>query len=148
MTNALGQVTQVTSHDGAGRPLTTVDANGVTTTLTYAPQGWLTSIAVAGSGGTATTTIAYDAIGEITQITRPDGSFLAYTYDAAHRLTQVSDAAGETISYTLDAMGDRTQTQIAASGGAHRQVTVAGLRRSRAPAAEHRRRRPDHRLRL
>ncbi len=118
VTNAIGQVTQVTSHDGAGRPLTAVDANGVTTTLTYAPQGWLTSMAVAGSGGTATTTIAYDAIGEITQITRPDGSFLAYTYDAAHRLTQVSDAAGETISYTLDAMGDRTQTQIAASGGA------------------------------
>ncbi len=71
VTNALGQVTQVTSHDGAGRPLTTVDANGVTTTLAYAPQGWLTSTAVAGPAGTETTTIAYDAIGQITEITSP-----------------------------------------------------------------------------
>jgi RHS repeat-associated protein len=117
VTNALGQATQVTSHDGAGRPLTTVDANGVATTLAYTPQGWLSSVAVAGAGGTETTTIAYDAAGQITQITRPDGSFLAYTHDAAHRLTQVSDAFGETITYTLDAMGDRTGTQIAASGG-------------------------------
>jgi len=107
----------VTSHDGAGRPLAAVDANGVVTTLSYTPQGWLASVAVAGAGGTATTAIAYDAAGLITQITRPDGSFLAYTHDAAHRLTQVSDAFGGTIAFTLDALGDRTETQIAASGG-------------------------------
>jgi len=33
VTNALGQVTQVTSHDASGRPQTVVDANGVTATL-------------------------------------------------------------------------------------------------------------------
>jgi YD repeat-containing protein len=108
ITNALGQVTQITSHDASGRPLTVVDPNNVTKTLTYDLRGRLTSVMIAG----ATTTIAYDAAGNVAQVTRPDGSLLAYTYDAAHRLIQVSDALGDQIDYTLDALGDRTQTKI------------------------------------
>src|SRR5260370_34928394 len=46
VTNALGQQTQITAHDGAGRPLTSVDANGVTTTMASTPQGWLTTLTV------------------------------------------------------------------------------------------------------
>jgi YD repeat-containing protein len=33
----------------------------------------------------------YDAIGQITRITRPDGSYLAYTYNDARRLTLVTN---------------------------------------------------------
>jgi YD repeat-containing protein len=114
LTNAFGQTTQVTSHDASGRPLTMVDPNNVTRTLTYDLRGRLTSVTIAG----ATTTIAYDAAGNVIQVTRADGSFLAYRYDAAHRLTQVSDASGDQIDYTLDALGDRTQTQIYGASGA------------------------------
>src|SRR6185437_3067938 len=114
VTNALNQVTQVTSHDASGRPETVVDPNGVTTTLAYDPRGRLTTATVAG----AITTIGYDAVGNVTRITRPDGSFLAYTYDAAHRLVRVSDAFDERIDYTLDALGNRTLEQISTSGGA------------------------------
>src|SRR5580658_9360261 len=114
VTNALGQTTQVTSHDASGRPLTMVDPDNVTRMLTYDLRGRLTSVTIAG----ATTTIAYDAAGDVIQVTRPDGSFLAYSYDAAHRLIQVSDALGDQIVYTLDALGDRTQTQIHGPGGA------------------------------
>jgi RHS repeat-associated protein len=114
MTNALGQITQVTSHDASGRPLTVVDANNVTKTLSYDQRGRLTSATIAG----ATTTIAYDAAGNVIQVTRPDGFFLAFAYDAAHRLIQVSDALGDQIDYTLDALGDRTQTQIYGPSGA------------------------------
>ena len=39
--NALSQNTQITSHTGGGLPLTIVDPNGVTTTLTYSPRNWL-----------------------------------------------------------------------------------------------------------
>jgi RHS repeat-associated protein len=114
VTNALGQVTQVTSHDTSGRPQSMVDANGVTTTLAYDPRGRLTTATTAG----AITTIAYDAAGNVIRITSPDGSFLAYSYDAAHRLVRVSDAFDERIDYTLDAMGDRTLEQVSTSGGA------------------------------
>jgi len=56
--------------------------------------------------------------GNVTRITRPDGSFLAYSYDAAHRPVRVSDALDERIDYTLDAMGNRTLEQISTAGGA------------------------------
>ena len=114
VTNALGQVTQVTQHDASGRPQTMVDANGVATTIAYDARGRVTTMSVAG----ATTTIAYDPAGNVVQVTRPDGSFLAYTYDAAHRLIRVADAFDERIDYTLDALGNRTQTQIHGPGGA------------------------------
>src|SRR6266851_9981106 len=60
---------------------------------------------------------AYDAAGNVTRITRPDGSLLAYGYDTANRLVRVSDAFDERIDYTLDAMGGRTLEQIHTSGG-------------------------------
>src|SRR5260370_32921352 len=117
VTNALGQQTQITAHDGAGRPLTSVDANGVTTNMTYTPQGWLSTVTVVAAGGNAVTTIDHDAEGPVTRLTSPDGSYLAYTYDGAHRLVRCSDAFDERIDYTLDAMGGRTLEQIHGPGG-------------------------------
>lgn len=42
ITNALGHVTQVTAYDLNGNPLTLIDPNGVTTTLTYDARQRLT----------------------------------------------------------------------------------------------------------
>ncbi|HEY1026716.1 MAG TPA: RHS repeat domain-containing protein, partial [Pseudomonas sp.] len=41
VTNALGHITQLSNFDSYGNPQTVVDANGVTTSLSYTPQGWL-----------------------------------------------------------------------------------------------------------
>src|SRR5260221_13903033 len=87
--------------------------------------------------------------GGVASGTSSDGSFLAYTYDGAHRLVRVGDAFDERIDYTLDAMGGRTLEQIHTAGGAAAgQDAIARVRRSRPPAAEHRRREPDDELRL
>lgn len=51
--------------------------------------------------------LAYDAVGQLTRLTQPDGSYLAYTYDGARRLTEIADGLGHRIVYTLDAMGHR-----------------------------------------
>ena len=110
--NALSQVTQITGYDANGRPLTIVDPNGVTTTLTYAPRGWLTSRAVSDGATTEATTYDYDGVGQLTQVTLPDNSYISYTYDAAHRLTGIADSLGNHVSYTLDAMGNRTAENI------------------------------------
>ena len=108
ITNALGHVTTFNTHDGNGRPLTITDPNGMVTTLTYSPRGWLTSRTVDGK----TTGYDYDGAGQLKKVTLPDGAFVAYSYDAAHRLTDIADAEGNRIHYTLDAMGHRTQQDV------------------------------------
>jgi YD repeat-containing protein len=108
ITNAASQVTTVTSYDANGRPLSVTDPNGLVTTLTWAPRGWLTSRTV----GSETTTYAYDYAGQLTRVTLPDLTYLQYTYDAAHRLTQVADNMGNKVVYTLDAMGNRIQEEV------------------------------------
>ena len=116
ITNALSQSVNITNTAG-GRPVTVVDANGVTTTLGYDPRQRLTSRAVATAAGTLTTSFGYDAAGNLLSTTLPDGSSLTNTYDTAHRLTKVTDSLGNYTSYTLDGFGDRTQTSVYTSAG-------------------------------
>ena len=106
ITNALGHVTQITAYDPNGRPLTIIDPNNVTLTFTYTPRGWLHTSSISGQ----TTTYAYDGVGQLTNLTRPDGSQLSYDYDPAHRLTAIGDGAGNRVEFTLDALGNITRT--------------------------------------
>lgn len=108
ITNAQGHLTQITSYDLNGNPLTLIDPNGVTTTLTYDPRQRLTSRSV----GNELTSYQYDGVGQLTQVTLPDNSRLNYTYDPAHRLTAISDTLGNQILYTLDAMGNRIKEDV------------------------------------
>ncbi|MHA6889852.1 discoidin domain-containing protein [Ralstonia pseudosolanacearum] len=113
MIDPLGRTTTINQYDASGRPLQMTDANGIVTAFTYSNRGWLTSqtITPAGEAG-QTTNYSYDAVGQLTKVTLPDGSNISLTYDAAHRLTGAADSQGNSISYTLDAMGNRTQEQI------------------------------------
>ncbi len=117
VTDPLNQVMKITSHTGGGLPLTVVDHNGVTATLTYVPRLRLTSSTVSGTTGTYTTTRSYDAAGNLLTTTLPDNSTLTNAYDNARRFIKVTDALGNYTSYTLDALGDRTSTNIYRSGG-------------------------------
>jgi RHS repeat-associated protein len=112
--NALSQVTETLKYDGAGRPLSVKDANGVITDMEYHPRGWLTARKTRGTNATVETDdqitrIEYFPTGLVKKVTQPDGAFTAYTYDAAHRLTDIADNAGNTIHYTLDNAGNRTK---------------------------------------
>jgi RHS repeat-associated protein len=108
VTDALGHVTQITSYDLSGRPLTIIDANGATTTLSYDVRGRLLSQDVAGS----LTQYSYDAVGNVQTITLVNGEVISYHYDSAHRPIGYSDALGNKVTYTLDAAGNKIEETI------------------------------------
>jgi RHS repeat-associated protein len=112
VTNAEGHVIETKRYDRGGRARTTIDANGVATDLEYDGRGRVVARKVRGSNNAietddAITRIAYDAAGNVTRVTQPDGSFTEYVYDQAQRLTEVRDALGNRVLYTLDAAGNR-----------------------------------------
>ncbi|MCG7921411.1 MAG: RHS repeat protein [Candidatus Thiodiazotropha lotti] len=112
ITNALNQTTQITAHDASGRPLTIVSPNGLTTTRSYDLRGRMIQQSVSDGTTTRTTDYDYDAVGNLIQVTLPDGNSLSYDYDAAHRLTGLEDQLGNRIDYTLDDMGNRLSEQV------------------------------------
>lgn len=117
ITDPLGHVTTVSSINGLGQPLTSVNANGVTTNYTYDARGRIKSVTVDPGADQSQTSFTYDDAGNLTVVTRPDGSTLTYAYDDAHRLTSVTNNLGESITYALDALGGRTATVVRSSGG-------------------------------
>ena len=108
VTDALGHTTQITGYNTNGQPLTIINPNGLLTTLQYNLRGKL----VSSTTGTQITSYSYDATQELTQITLPDASALAYHYDIAHRLVGITDTLGNTINYTLDNMDNRLSAQV------------------------------------
>jgi YD repeat-containing protein len=118
--DALGNVTQYTAYDKAGRLLSSTDVNGTVTTRSYTPRGWLHTVTVtpaAGGGAAQTTTYDYWPTGLLHVATQADGSTLTYSYDDAHRLTDVVDTAGNKVHYVLDNMGNRTSEQLSDASG-------------------------------
>ena len=108
VTDVLGHTTTVTSNNGWGAPLISVDANGITTNYAYDLRGRLTGITINPGASQAVYGFSYDNAGNLTVITRPDSSTLTYAYDNAHRVTSLTNNLGESITYTLDALGGRT----------------------------------------
>jgi RHS repeat-associated protein len=123
VTNALGHETETLRYDGAGRMLSTRDANGVVTDLEYHPRGWLSARKVRGADDSsetddAVTRFEYWPHGLVRRVTQPDGDFLDYEYDASQRLEAIQDALGNRIEYALDKAGHRTAEVTKDSTGA------------------------------
>src|SRR5262249_44637792 len=126
VTNALGQVTQITQHLPGGLPQTIIDPNGVTTEITYDERLRVLTRTMLTGPAPPPTAYAYDAAGNLLSVMLPDGSTLTNPYDAAHRLTSTADLFGQRLAYTLDALGNRTQTQVLDAGSTvQRQHTAS-----------------------
>ena len=112
VTNALGHVAEALRYDGAGRPLSMKDANGVVTDLVYNSRGWVTTQIVRGDNDASElddrfTHITYTENGLPQTMQLPAGETMTYAYDAAHRLIGIADTLGNTVAYTLNGAGDR-----------------------------------------
>lgn len=108
VTNPAGHLTEYLAYDKNGRLLQMKDPNGLVTTLSYTPRGWLKTRQV----GTALTTYDYDAVGQLKKVTLPDASWIGYDYDPAHRLVSIYDSLNNRIAYTLDNAGNRTKEDV------------------------------------
>ncbi len=112
-TNALGHTTSVTAFNSFGQPITIIDENSVTTTLSYDLMGRVISSQRAG----ATEYFEYDLTGALIKSTLANGNVIQYEYDAAGRLTAIQDNAANRIEYQLDAAGNQLSTAINSSDG-------------------------------
>jgi len=117
VTSTFSQTVQYTAYDKAGRLLSSTDANGTVTTMTYWPRGWVKTITVTPVAGEVQST-RYDYLptGLLHVVTLPDGRTLTYAYDT-HRLTDVVDSAGNSVHYTLDNEGHRVGEQVRDKSG-------------------------------
>jgi RHS repeat-associated protein len=104
----LGHLTKFLAYDAYGHPLSMVDPNGVTSSLTFDARGRLTSRSVAGR----TWNYQRDAAGQVIGITYPNGATAALSYDAAHRLTDAVYGLGVHKHRVLTAAGDVPQVQL------------------------------------
>ena len=118
VTDALGHVTSYDTYDMYGNPGRSNDPNGVVSVMTYTPEGWPLTVTRDSTGTPSTTTLTYDAIGNITQSKDADGVTTTYTYDDAGRVTDITDAVGTRIHYTLDAAGNRLKEETFDSSNA------------------------------
>ncbi|WP_187770819.1 RHS repeat domain-containing protein, partial [Cognatilysobacter lacus] len=129
VTNAKGQVVETLAYDGAGRPLSMKDANGVVTDLEYSARGWLTASKIRGADASSetddvVTRMDYYPTGLVQKVTQPDGTWTAFEYDAAQRLTAVSNNVGDRVEYTLDNAGNRVKEDTKdASGNLRRTLS-------------------------
>lgn len=119
MTNAVGHVQRFSKYDASGRVLQSIAPTGATMDTTYEPRGWVNTVTVTPTDGSAAQVsgYGYDASGQLKVATLPDGTSVTYSYDDAHRLVGMSDAAGNTTSYTLDNSGNRTKEEVRDASG-------------------------------
>lgn len=112
ITNQVGQVTTVNTVNGRGLPTRVTDPNLIPTDFVWDDVGRLTSTTVNPGASGSTTTMGYNAVGDITSITQPGGANLTFAYDDARRLTSITNLAGESIVYTRDNLGNVTNIKL------------------------------------
>ncbi len=122
--NAADHLTTIGDYDSNGRARLITAPSGMTTRITYTARGLIDSQVVSDGARSLTTTFSYDNVGQLTRMTMPDNSYIAYAYDDAHRLTGITDSAGNTINYVLNSVGSREKEEVKdASGTLSRRVT-------------------------
>ena len=90
ITNPLKQMISLSDYDSNDKPRTIINANGVTTKLTYTEDGWLQSSTTDG----AVTSLEYDKVGNVTKLVAPDNTAVSYVYNTINELMQIKSASG------------------------------------------------------
>ncbi|MCB5191901.1 hypothetical protein LG198_14320, partial [Methylobacillus arboreus] len=147
-TDALGNTT-TTLYSDDSRQVTVQLANGLQTLQTYDAAGRLISTAQQdGNTNTVlgTTTYAYDALGQLRQVTDPIGRSLYYLYDAAGRKIGEIDGEQSLTEFIYNLNGQLIATRRYANRVTASLANAAGLTLDGVKPAAHANDRITHRL--
>ncbi|MEW8105817.1 MAG: DUF6531 domain-containing protein [Candidatus Thiodiazotropha endolucinida] len=103
-----GRTLRVTQYDVYGRPQQVQSSGQAKLTLEYNHRGKVTRV----TQGQQTVKYGYDAIGNLTAITDPDGKQIRLNYDEAGRATGLEDDNGNRIDQAIDTEGRLTQRSL------------------------------------
>lgn len=104
------------TYNGFAEVLTATDPLGNVSTNTYDANGNLLSTTTPSPGGKTAgskTSFAYDAKGELTQITDPLKNITKIAYTPAGLISTITDSLGNVTSYGYDTRGNRTSVSDA-----------------------------------
>lgn len=96
------------TFNGKSRVLTVTDPTNATTTFAYDPLGQLKGVTDAAA---TLTSMSYDSLGQKTGFTTNAGTVLrseANKYDLVARVVTTTDSRGKTVTHTRDALGRQT----------------------------------------
>lgn len=113
-------------YDANGQQIGTTDRLGNTTTFVYSNVGLGNSVSSVTDPTGKVTGMAYDAAGNLTQTTYPDGSSAAISYDADNRQSTTTNRDGRTTLFEYDALGRLTKTTLPDGTTAPMTYDVAG----------------------
>uniref|UniRef100_UPI003FA3B31F RHS repeat protein n=1 Tax=Rothia dentocariosa TaxID=2047 RepID=UPI003FA3B31F len=116
------------SYDACGRVVKAVSGVGGTCFFDYDGAGRLLACRVATSEGFATTSYAYDAVGNVVSVTDPFGAVTKYAYDGAHRCTEIINPDGSRVSYAYDGTGEVANMHVAKPGERLGRLACAWVR--------------------
>ena len=116
------------SYDACGRVVKAVSGVGGTCFFDYDGAGRLLARRVATSEGFATTSYAYDAVGNVVSVTDSFGAVTKYAYDGAHRCTEVMNPDGSRVSYAYDGAGEVASMHVAKPGERLGRLACAWVR--------------------
>ncbi|OFR99114.1 DUF6531 domain-containing protein [Rothia sp. HMSC067H10] len=116
------------SYDACGRVVKAVSGVGGICFFDYDGAGRLLARRVATSEGFATTSYAYDAVGNVMSVTDPFGAVTKYAYDGAHRCTEVINPDGSRVSYAYDGAGEVASMHVAKPGERLGRLACAWVR--------------------
>ena len=100
ITDAMGNVSTRSNFNGLGLSVTSTDANGVVTTLTYDSRGRTVSGSASGIGSWNT---AYRGDDNVLSQTFSDGHSIRYAYTSYGRLLSATNGLGEVTNYDFTA---------------------------------------------
>ncbi|WP_029920453.1 toxin glutamine deamidase domain-containing protein [Nevskia soli] len=100
----------VHAYDASDLLTTTVDANGTSTAYAYDAARRVSTKTVDPSGLNLKTQFAYNAFGQVSQVTDPNTAVTRSVFNNDGRLAYTIDALGAVIGYQYDLAGDITQT--------------------------------------